>query len=177
MIVSMVKFCCLALLAIGAGAQGPPPGGPQGGMGHPPGDMEPGHRSPSRGGPRDDQRQSNYSGKWWTNRAVMRRLGLSDNQQKRIDQIFQQSRLRLIDLQAALDKQELLLDPLLSEEHPQETLVLPQIDRIAAARAELEKANARMLFEIRLVLTPEQWKELQTPDSRFDNMPPGRMSR
>lgn len=108
---------------------------------------------------------------------MVQRLGLSDAQQKHIDQIFQQSRLRLIDLQAALDKQELMLDPLLAEDHPQESLVLPQIDRVASARAELEKANARMLFEIRLVLTPEQWKELQSGDSRFDNVPPPRMSR
>jgi Spy/CpxP family protein refolding chaperone len=154
---------CLCFAAFLAASQGPPPGGTED------------RRPPPRGRPYDDRRQ--YSGKWWTNRAVVQRLGLSDAQQKHIDQIFQQSRLRLIDLQAALDKQELMLDPLLAEDHPQESLVLPQIDRVASARAELEKANARMLFEIRLVLTPEQWKELQSGDSRFDNVPPPRMSR
>jgi len=42
--------------------------------------------------------------------------------------------------------------------------VLSQIDRVAAARSELEKANARMLFGFRLLLTTGQWKELQSPD-------------
>lgn len=140
-------------------AQGPPQG--------PPGDMGPGHGPPSRGGPsRSGQRPPDSNGVWWNDRGLVQRLGLSDAQQKHIDQIVQQSRLRLIDLRAALAKQELILDPLLAEDHPQENQVLPQIDRVATARADLERANARMLFEIRLVLTPEQWRELQSQQQR-----------
>jgi hypothetical protein len=40
--------------------------------------------------------------------------------------------------------------------------VIAQVDRIAAARAELEKANAQMLLGIRRVLTLDQWKKLQS---------------
>jgi Spy/CpxP family protein refolding chaperone len=117
------------------------------------------------------------SGKWWTSPLVVRRLGLSEDQQKRIEQIFQQNRLQLIDLRAALEKEEALLDPMLASDHPQEGPVIAQIDHIAAARAELEKANARMLFAFRLVLSPEQWKALQSRDPRGGNMPPGRGRR
>jgi hypothetical protein len=35
---------------------------------------------------------------------------------------------------------------------------------VAQARAELEKANARMLLGFRGVLTQEQWKKLQAED-------------
>ncbi len=45
-----------------------------------------------------------------------------------------------------------------------EAQVLGQIDRIAQARAELEKANARMLLAFRGVLTLEQWKKLQAEE-------------
>ena len=38
---------------------------------------------------------------------------------------------------------------------------LAQIDKVAQARAELEKANARFLLALRAKLTPEQWKALQ----------------
>ena len=38
---------------------------------------------------------------------------------------------------------------------------MSQIDKIAQARAELEKANARFLFALRAKLTPEQWKQVQ----------------
>jgi hypothetical protein len=38
---------------------------------------------------------------------------------------------------------------------------MTQIDKVAQARAELEKANARFLFALRAKLTPEQWKQVQ----------------
>ncbi len=100
-------------------------------------------------------------GKWWTDPAMVQKLGLTSDQQKRIDTIFQQSRLKLIDLSASVQKEETILEPLLEADHPDESKVLLQIDRIAQARAELEKANARMLLGFRSVLTQEQWKKLQ----------------
>jgi Spy/CpxP family protein refolding chaperone len=93
--------------------------------------------------------------------ALVERLGLTADQQKRIDAQFQQSRLKLIDLSAGLQKEEAMLEPLLEADRPDEGQVLAQIDRIAQARAELEKANARMLLGFRGVLTLEQWKKLQ----------------
>jgi len=39
--------------------------------------------------------------------------------------------------------------------------VYQQIDKVAQARAELEKANARFLFALRSKLTPDQWKQVQ----------------
>jgi len=126
-----------------AGQHGP--GGPGGGRGRGP-------------GPRLD-------GKWWTDPRWVQRLGLSGEQQTRMEAVFQQHRLRLIDLRAALDKQEAMLEPLISAERPQEARVLEQIDRVADARADLEKANAKMLWGFRQVLTPEQWRILQMPDA------------
>jgi hypothetical protein len=49
----------------------------------------------------------------------------------------------------------------MSADQPSEQLILAQIDKIAQARAELEKANARFLLAIRAKLTPDQWKQLQ----------------
>ena len=100
-------------------------------------------------------------GKWWKNPELAQRLGLSDDQISKMEAIFQEHRLKLIDLRSALEKQEVLLEPMIEAEHPNEGQVLGQIDKVAMARAELEKANARMLLGIRNVLTPEQWKKLQ----------------
>jgi Spy/CpxP family protein refolding chaperone len=94
---------------------------------------------------------------------------LTPDQQKKMDDLFNQSRLKLIDLSAALQKEEAIMDPLLAADRPDETRILLQIDRIAQARAELEKSNARMLLGIRSVLTQDQWKRLQT-----DEPPPHR---
>ena len=79
-----------------------------------------------------------------------------------MDEVFQQNRLRMIDLHAALDKEEAILDPLMEAANPDDAKILPQVDRVAQARAELEKANARLLLGLRHVLTPEQWKTLES---------------
>jgi len=133
-----------AFLAI---AQGPPPRGPGGPPPNRPNAMGPG-------------------GRWWTDPALVARLGLSSDQQKKIDTLFQQDRLKLIDLTASVEKEEAILEPLLEVDQPDEKNVLAQIDRIAQARAELEKANARMLLGFRTVLSADQWRKLQA-ESRF----------
>jgi protein CpxP len=101
-------------------------------------------------------------GRWWNNPRIAEQVGLTDDQKKKMDDIFQQSRLQLIDLNAAVQKQEAIMQPLIEADQPDETRILSQIDAIAQARAQLEKANARMLFSIRQVLTPDQWKKLRT---------------
>src|SRR5262245_36632635 len=82
--------------------------------------------------------QAGLSGRWWTNQRIINRLGLTQDQQKKMDAIFQQSRLKLIDLTAALNKEEALLEPLMEADQPDATSVRSQIDRIVQARSELE---------------------------------------
>jgi Spy/CpxP family protein refolding chaperone len=102
------------------------------------------------------------SGKWWTSPDMAQKLSLTDDQKRKMDDIFQQHRLKLIDLQASLEKEEISLEPLVGADQPDDAKVFAQIDRVAQARAELEKANSRMLWQVRRVLTPDQWKQLQT---------------
>jgi periplasmic protein CpxP/Spy len=105
-------------------------------------------------------------GRWWTDPTTVQKLGLTADQQKKMDGIVEQSRLKLIDLSAALQKQEVIMQPLIEAEQPDEPKILSQIDKIAQARAELEKANARMLLQVRSVLTQDQWKKLQADAPR-----------
>lgn len=100
-------------------------------------------------------------GMWWKNQDIVQKLSLTADQQKRMDDIFQQSRLQLIDLKANVEKQEVMLEPMLSANPPDTNKVLGQIDKVAGARAELEKANAKMLLGIRGVLSADQWTKLQ----------------
>jgi len=100
-------------------------------------------------------------GRWWNNPEMAQKLGLTPDQQKKMDDIFHQNRMRLIDLNASLQKEEATMEPLMEADQPDEARILAQIDRVAQARAELEKADARMLLGIRRTLSPEQWKKLQ----------------
>jgi protein CpxP len=119
-------------------------------------------------------------GRWWNNPKVVDRLKLTDTQRKAMDDTLQQHRETLVDLRGTLQKAELELEPLMKADQPNESQVLGQIDRVAQARAELEKANARFLLAIRSKLTPEQWKQMEAdranrprPDWKRDGEPRG----
>jgi Spy/CpxP family protein refolding chaperone len=101
------------------------------------------------------------SGRWWNSPQMVQKFGLTPDQQKKMEEVFQQNRLKLIDLTASLDKEDVILEQMLSAEPPDAAKIRLQIDKVAQARAELEKANANMLLGIRLLLTPAQWKTAQ----------------
>ncbi|MGD0737318.1 MAG: periplasmic heavy metal sensor [Terracidiphilus sp.] len=100
-------------------------------------------------------------GKWWHNPKLVAELKLTDAQSKAMDDTLQQHRETLIDLRASVQRAEVELEPMMKEDQPNESQILAQIDKVAQARAELEKANARFLLAIRSKLSPEQWKQLQ----------------
>jgi Spy/CpxP family protein refolding chaperone len=128
---------------------------PGGGIGPGPGFEE--HRPPMEKafGGHDGQ------GRWWNNPKVAEQLKLTEEQRKTFDGILLEHREKLIDLRANLEKAELVLEPLMRDDSPNEARILAQIDKVAQSRAELEKANARFLLAIRAKLTPEQWKLVQ----------------
>ena len=116
-------------------------------------------------------------GKWWHDPGLVQKLGLTPDQQKRMDDILQQHRLKLIDLNASLQREEAIMEPLVEAEQPEEAKIVAQIDKVAQARAELEKANARMLLGIRRVLNQDQWKKLQAERPGPDGPRPQPMPR
>lgn len=101
-------------------------------------------------------------GRWWDNPRVAAQLKLTPDQQKTMDAILYDHREKLIDLQANLEKAELAMQPLMSADQPNEGAIDAQIDKVVAARAGLERANARFLLAIRMKLTPDQWKQVQS---------------
>ena len=151
--------------------QSPPPPPPQGDNGAPPqqgpgggfrrnGPGRPGAPMPPRAG-RPPMERAMPHGRWWNNPEMVQKLGVTPEQVKKMDDIFQQNRLRLIDLNANTQREEVTMEPLMAADTPDEPKILAQIDKIAQARAELEKANARFLLGIRRILTQEQWKKLR----------------
>jgi len=147
----------LATLPLAAGfafAQGPG-NGPGIGRGNGPGFGD--HRPPMERAFRFE----GTHGQFWNNPKIVEKLNLTEDQRKAMDSILLAHREKLIDMRAAEEKAELEMQPLMGADQPNESAVLAQIDKIAATRAELEKANARFLLAIRAKLTPDQWKQVQ----------------
>jgi len=112
-------------------------------------------------------------GRFWNNPRLVERLKLTDVQRKEFDDIYLQHREKLIDLRANYQKAELALETLVSDSQPNETKILAQIDKVAQARAELEKANAAFWLAIRIKLTAEQWAQVQALRAERANNPGG----
>jgi Spy/CpxP family protein refolding chaperone len=146
-------------------AYGQPPSPP--GSSGPDGPAHQGWGMRSRPSPLDRGLHIGPPGRWWDNPEIATKLNLTPDQQKKMDEAFQQSRLNLIDLVAAVQKQEAIMEPLLAADQPDEAKIIAQIDRVAQARADLEKAHARMLLGLRSVLTADQWQKLQALRNEF----------
>lgn len=118
---------------------GPPPGSSGGGS------------STMRGG-----LQLGPPGRWWDDKKFAKSLGLNGDQQKRMDSVFGQNRDALVSRDANLQRAESRLEELTRTGKPSESALFTEIDHVAQARADLEKAYAHMLLQIRDEMTPEQ---------------------
>ena len=110
------------------------------------------------------QRGQNWAnGAWWTNTAVIQRLGLTDDQKLKIERAYENHRQNIVSTSNTLEKEEAQLARLLEAENVDRAAVQSQIDRIIQARGEVERANSTMTLEMREYLTRAQWMQLQSP--------------
>lgn len=98
---------------------------------------------------------------WW-DMPVARTLNLSEEQKRQIQTIVREHRDRLVDLRGSIEKAENLLSDIMDEDRPDPAKASAAIDRLAVARGELTKAFSQMGLKLRMVLTPAQWKDLQS---------------
>jgi Spy/CpxP family protein refolding chaperone len=163
----------LALATPMAVAQDAPPPPAQGQ--HPAAPMHHEHQGgfPDRGGPEHGGPGGFHHGEhglehlmpmgaWWRNTRLTQAIGLSADQQKKMDDLLLQNRIKLIDLHASLEKEELMLDPLLDTAAFDQGKAQGEVAKIADLRAQLEKTEAGMLLSIRGVLTADQWTKLRS---------------
>lgn len=138
----------------------PPPGGPW--------ERGPGQGGPEREGPRPGRPDGPVAqmhmppGRWWNDPNIAETVNLTAAQVKKMDDIFGGARDHLIDLDAAVRKIEGGLLPLLSDDPIDSNKVMGQMNRLIQAKADLERATAEMLIDIRRQLTHDQWMKLSS---------------
>jgi hypothetical protein len=79
-----------------------------------------------------------------------------------MDDIFNANKTAIFTSYQSLISAENDLEKFTKQSNPAEADVFAAIDRVAAARASLEKANAHMLLAIRHEMTDEQLKKLDS---------------
>jgi Spy/CpxP family protein refolding chaperone len=99
-------------------------------------------------------------GKWWKRPRLAAAINLTAEQSRDIEKIFVRSRTRLIDLKADLEKKQLALQSSMEDQTADRRTVEKQIEAVENARAELQKARALMVLDMKQILKPEQWERL-----------------
>ena len=94
-------------------------------------------------------------GKWWQSEDYKRELKLTPEQSKKLEDVFQASVPTLKSLKKSLDQAESEFERLL--ERGDDGSVMDQVERVEAARAELNKSHTMMMLRMKRVLTTEQW--------------------
>jgi len=159
-----IAAAILAATLLSAGAVlaqgGPPPGGPppegRGGMRSPGG--------PPPGGPR---------GEWGPPEGrlglrlpppeALDRLGLTDAQRARIDDLLEAEQRQSIRGESEARIAELDLQKLIESDAPDQAAIARTIEKLSGIRQEMLKARVLALVNLRGVLTPAQRKKLRPP--------------
>jgi Spy/CpxP family protein refolding chaperone len=94
-------------------------------------------------------------GKWWQSDEYKRELRLTPEQSKKLEDVFQAAVPTLKSLKKALDQAESEFERLL--ERGDDGSVMDQVERVEAARSELNKSHTLMMLKMKRVLTAEQW--------------------
>lgn len=100
-------------------------------------------------------------GRWWRRPQLARQLGLQRNQPRQIDGVFQRYSSDFQNLRRELNERDDELNRMLGQENLDRERIVRQIDSVEQVRHRLARQRAMMLFEVREVLTLEQWNRLQ----------------
>lgn len=110
--------------------------------------------------------------KWWQHDRYRAELGLTADQSRRLEEIFQTTVPTLRAQKKAFDEAEAEFNRLV--EQGNDAAVMEQVIKVEAARGEINKTRALMLLRMRRALTTDQWVKLgamHQADSR-DRRPP-----
>jgi Spy/CpxP family protein refolding chaperone len=100
-------------------------------------------------------------GRWWDDKHFAKALHLRPEQQKRMDGLFEENRANLVNRYQALQQEESKMEALSRGQSLEESALFAQIDRVAQARADLEKANTHLMLQVRKEMDADQIVRLE----------------
>jgi Spy/CpxP family protein refolding chaperone len=99
--------------------------------------------------------------KWWQHEKFQRELVLSPEQVTRLEEIFQAAGPAMRTYKAAVDKLQAELSAMVQDARADEATATELIIRVEAARGDLGRTRALMLYRMRRVLTSDQSTKLK----------------
>jgi Spy/CpxP family protein refolding chaperone len=100
--------------------------------------------------------------RWWDDKHYAKNLHLRPDQKKRMDGLFDENRANLVNRYEALQQEESKMEVLSHAQTLDESALFTQIDRVAQARADLEKATTHVMLQVRKEMDPDQITRLDS---------------
>jgi Spy/CpxP family protein refolding chaperone len=94
--------------------------------------------------------------RWWDDKHYAKNLHLRADQKKRMDGLFDENRANLVNRYETLQQEESKMEVLSHAQALDESALFTQIDRVAQARADLEKATTHVMLQVRKEMDPDQ---------------------
>ncbi len=105
--------------------------------------------------------QGRAAGRWWRLPGVSKELHLRQDEKDDLDNLFTESRRKLIMLKSQVERAQFDLDTLLDKGTINDDAVRTQYGRLERARENLSKERFRFLLEVRRILGPERFDGLK----------------
>jgi hypothetical protein len=100
-------------------------------------------------------------GRWWDDKSVVQQIGLSKNQQKKMDSIFDANKPAILSTYKTFQKAQTNLAAVNKDTKADKTTVFAAIDDVNHARSDLQKATSAMLLQIRNEMDSNQIAKLE----------------
>ncbi len=107
------------------------------------------------GDPGDDATPARGRG-WWNDARVIERVGLTDDQRKKIEERLYDSGQRMIDLRADADKAQLQLSKLLAAADLDDAAVTRAMEQVTGAHCAIERERNQTRVDVARLLTRDQ---------------------
>ncbi len=101
-------------------------------------------------------------GKWWLIPRLSNQLELNNEEKRDLDDLFVNSRRKLIDLKGTLERERFELENLLEKETLNEMAVMEQFEKLEKARSDLGGERFRFLLQARKILGFERYQRLKS---------------
>ena len=100
-------------------------------------------------------------GKWWRRAEVVQNLGLTDDQQNRLENVWRAAAADLIDFRAEVEKNNIALRAEMDRSQIDRRAVQAAASRLSTARARLFERELMMFVDMRAVLSDSQWARMR----------------
>ncbi len=109
-------------------------------------------------------------GKWWKDSETIKKLNLSDTQVSQLDALVAGKHEKMMTLGQAAEAESTKLHGLLNTDALDEGLINAQMEKVLAARGNLEREFTGILLGTRKVLTLDQWRQLEALHPMRDHL-------